>query len=93
MLWTEGRPAEGGRNVLVRATAGGPPRDVTPSAFNVRTRVHEYGGGAYARRTDGSSSSPTTPTSACTAGTAASRRADHPRAAAPAVPSATRTAA
>ena len=46
--WLEGRPGEGGRNVLVRANATGGYDDVTPPPFNVRTRVHEYGGGAYA---------------------------------------------
>ena len=46
--WLEGRPGEGGRNVLVRADAAGRSRDVTPPPFNVRSRVHEYGGGAYA---------------------------------------------
>ena len=45
--WLEGRPAEGGRNVLVRRDAAGQTRDVTPAPFNVRTRVHEYGGGAF----------------------------------------------
>ncbi len=45
--WAEGRPTEGGRVTLVRRPPGGPPEDVTPSAFNVRTRVHEYGGGAW----------------------------------------------
>ena len=47
IYWLEGRPAEGGRNVLVRRDADGRIADVTPSGFNVRTRVHEYGGGAY----------------------------------------------
>ena len=46
--WLEGRPGEGGRNVLVRASDGGGFDDVTPAPFNVRSRVHEYGGGAYA---------------------------------------------
>jgi dipeptidyl aminopeptidase/acylaminoacyl peptidase len=46
--WAEGRPAEGGRVVLMRRPAGGEPEDVTPAEFNVRTRVHEYGGGAWA---------------------------------------------
>ena len=46
--WLEGRPAEGGRTVLVRADAAGRPRDLTPPPCNVRSRVHEYGGGAYA---------------------------------------------
>jgi dipeptidyl aminopeptidase/acylaminoacyl peptidase len=45
--WAEGRPAEGGRVVLVRRPPGGEPEDVTPDEFNVRTRVHEYGGGAW----------------------------------------------
>jgi len=43
----EGRPAEGGRVVLMRAEVDREPVDVTPSGFNVRTMVHEYGGGAY----------------------------------------------
>ena len=46
--WLEGRPAEGGRNVLVRGNGAGGYDDVTPPPFNVRSRVHEYGGGAYA---------------------------------------------
>jgi dipeptidyl aminopeptidase/acylaminoacyl peptidase len=45
--WGEGRPAEGGRVVLVRRPAGGAPEDVTPEGTNARTRVHEYGGGAW----------------------------------------------
>jgi dipeptidyl aminopeptidase/acylaminoacyl peptidase len=47
IYWIEGRPHEGGRNVLVRRRADGRIEDVTPPGFNVRTRVHEYGGGAY----------------------------------------------
>ena len=46
--WLEGRPGEGGRNVLVRTDAAGRDADITPPPFNVRSRVHEYGGGAYA---------------------------------------------
>jgi dipeptidyl aminopeptidase/acylaminoacyl peptidase len=45
--WAEGRPSEGGRVVLMRRPAEGEPEDVTPAAFNVRTRAHEYGGGAW----------------------------------------------
>ncbi len=45
--WAEGHPDEGGRVALVRAAPGGEPEDVTPAAVNVRTRVHEYGGGAW----------------------------------------------
>lgn len=45
--WLEGRPSENGRVVLVKAGPGGDPEDVVPAGFNVRTGVHEYGGGAY----------------------------------------------
>ena len=47
VYWIEGRPHESGRNVLVRRAADGTITDLTPPAFNVRTRVHEYGGRAY----------------------------------------------
>jgi dipeptidyl aminopeptidase/acylaminoacyl peptidase len=47
VYWLEGRPAEGGRQVLVRAEPGAEPRDVSSEVTNVRTRVHEYGGGDY----------------------------------------------
>ncbi len=46
VLWVEGRPSEAGRRILVRRTADGIVRDVTPPEFNVRNRVHEYGGGS-----------------------------------------------
>ena len=45
--WLEGRPAEGGRYVVVRGDPWSSPDDVTPPGFNVRTKVHEYGGGSY----------------------------------------------
>jgi dipeptidyl aminopeptidase/acylaminoacyl peptidase len=53
ILWTEGRPQEQGRNVLVERRAGGALRDLNPPPFNVRTRAHEYGGGAFAVLADG----------------------------------------
>ena len=46
--WLEGRPDEAGRSVLVRRDADGRNVRLSPAGFNVRTRVHEYGGGAYA---------------------------------------------
>ncbi|TWP35835.1 S9 family peptidase [Leekyejoonella antrihumi] len=49
VYWLEGRPSEGGRTVLVRHRGGG-RADVTPAPFDVRSRVHEYGGGGYAVR-------------------------------------------
>jgi dipeptidyl aminopeptidase/acylaminoacyl peptidase len=48
IYWTESRPAEAGRNVIVRRTPDGRTMDITPPAFNARTRVHEYGGGVFA---------------------------------------------
>lgn len=48
VYWSEGRPTEAGRSVVVCLSPDGQRVDVTPPApFNVRTRVHEYGGGAY----------------------------------------------
>ena len=45
--WLEGRAAESGRVVLVSARPGGEQADAVDADFNVRTSVHEYGGGAY----------------------------------------------
>ncbi|MBC7911885.1 MAG: S9 family peptidase, partial [Pyrinomonadaceae bacterium] len=47
IYWLESRPSEGGRSVVMRRTPDGTSSDVTPAPFNVRTRVHEYGGGSY----------------------------------------------
>ena len=46
LYWTESRPTEGGRNVLVERTPDSNERDINPAPYNIRTRVHEYGGGA-----------------------------------------------
>ena len=48
VTWREARPAEGGRAVLVRADPWTLPVDLTPEGFNIRDKVHEYGGGHYA---------------------------------------------
>ena len=50
VYWLEGRPNEGGRNVVVLRTPDGSTEDVTPRPFNARSRVHEYGGGSFAVR-------------------------------------------
>jgi dipeptidyl aminopeptidase/acylaminoacyl peptidase len=47
VYWSEARPEEGGRTVICRALGNGNWKDVTPEPYNVRTRVHEYGGGAF----------------------------------------------
>ena len=47
IYWIEGRPEEGGRNVIVKRSSDGRIADVTPARTNVRTRVHEYGGAAF----------------------------------------------
>ena len=43
----ESRPSEMGRQVLLRLPSRGDFSECTPSNFNTRTRVHEYGGGDY----------------------------------------------
>ncbi len=50
VYWLESRPAESGRTTLVRWDGAGEPADVTPAGFDVRTTVHEYGGGAFVVR-------------------------------------------
>ena len=45
--WLEGRPSEGGRTALLRHD-GTRTDELLPAPWDVRTRVHEYGGGGYA---------------------------------------------
>lgn len=47
LLWSESRPSEGGRTALVRRGPDGAARDVLPPPWSARSRVHEYGGGAF----------------------------------------------
>ena len=47
--WLEGRPSEAGRTALLRHD-GIRAHELLPAPWDVRTRVHEYGGGAYAVR-------------------------------------------
>lgn len=51
--WSELRAAEGGRYAIRRHGADGEPVDVLPAPWNARTRVHEYGGGAWAASDSG----------------------------------------
>ncbi len=48
VYWLEGRPAERGRSVLVRRELNGGTQDALQPPWSPHTRVHEYGGGAYA---------------------------------------------
>ncbi|OZM81085.1 S9 family peptidase [Pseudonocardia sp. MH-G8] len=47
IVWSEGRPAEGGRTQLVRRAPDGTTADLLPEGMNARTAVHEYGGAAW----------------------------------------------
>ncbi|NGN65412.1 S9 family peptidase [Streptomyces sp. A7024] len=46
--WTAPRPEEGGRRALVRLRPDGVEESVLPAPWNVRNRVHEYGGRPWA---------------------------------------------
>ncbi len=48
LFWLEQRPGERGRTTLMVRTPGAGAEELTPGPWNLRTRVHEYGGGAYA---------------------------------------------
>jgi dienelactone hydrolase len=45
VYWLESRPDEGGRTVFVRGD-GDRVIDISPAGVSIRSRVHEYGGGA-----------------------------------------------
>lgn len=54
LWWVRPQPAEGGRVALLRLADGAAdPEVVLPAPWNVRTRVHEYGGSAYLVLPDG----------------------------------------
>ncbi len=48
--WIESRASEGGLRRLVRQVGNGQPVPVTPPEINVRSAVHEYGGGSWTAR-------------------------------------------
>ena len=48
LYWLESRPSEAGRSVLMRWTEALGKAELIPAPGNVGSRVHEYGGGAYA---------------------------------------------
>jgi dienelactone hydrolase len=47
IYWSETRPQEGGRQTVMRLSPGGEPQELLPPPWNVRNRVHEYGGAAF----------------------------------------------
>ena len=49
LYWLEQRPQEQGRTTLMaRRSSDQDPQELTPGSWNLRCRVHEYGGGACA---------------------------------------------
>jgi dipeptidyl aminopeptidase/acylaminoacyl peptidase len=50
VYWLEGLAAEGGRVTAMALQPGQAPAPLTAAPLNLRNRVHEYGGGAYAVR-------------------------------------------
>ena len=51
--WAEGVPAEGGRTTVRRRRADGTVEDLLAAPWSARSRVHEYGGGAWTASDDG----------------------------------------
>ena len=47
IYWLEKRPQEKGRSLIVGHFSDGSTQDITPEPFSVRSKIHEYGGGAY----------------------------------------------
>lgn len=47
VFWAESRPLEGGRTTLLRRAPDCATEELTPAPFNLRTRVHEYGGRSF----------------------------------------------
>ena len=47
LYWSESRPDEGGRSALMGWRSNQDPVDLLPPPYSVRSRVHEYGGGAF----------------------------------------------
>lgn len=52
IYWLEKRPQEQGRSLVVRWLPNQEPQAITPMDYSVRTRVHEYGGGAFTLKGD-----------------------------------------
>src|SRR5579871_5793540 len=46
IYWLERRPMEKGRTALMAWSEANGEKEILPKEYNLRTRVHEYGGGA-----------------------------------------------
>ena len=53
LYWQEQRPQEGGRTTLLRRRGQGAAQELTPAPWNLRSRLHGYGGGAVSISDDG----------------------------------------
>ena len=47
LFWLEQRPQEGGRQTLMHEQPEGTVVEILPASHNIRSKVHEYGGGCY----------------------------------------------
>lgn len=47
LFWTESRPAESGRTTIMHRASDGACTELLAAPWSVRTRAHEYGGGAF----------------------------------------------
>ncbi len=47
IYWTESRPEEAGRAVLMRGRPGHEPQELLAAPYSARSKVHEYGGGEF----------------------------------------------
>ena len=47
LYWSEARPAEKGRVVIMSADPDSGPQELLPAPYSARSRVHEYGGGEF----------------------------------------------
>jgi dipeptidyl aminopeptidase/acylaminoacyl peptidase len=47
VYWSESRPEQGGRQVILRADGAGRVAELLPEPYSARSRVHEYGGGEF----------------------------------------------
>ena len=47
VYWLEKRPQEQGRSLVVGWSHQREPKNITPFPYSVRSKVHEYGGGAF----------------------------------------------